>query len=269
MGMIHSPEKPPERAAAGRIARPTVVAIALVVAALAFGQEKPGWKLTFHDEFDGGSLDLTKWNPQDPWGRVRNHELQAYVKDAFHVRDGVLQVTAEKRSAEYDGATKQYTSGMMTTYGKFSQKYGWFEIRCRLPKGNGMWPAFWLLPEPLGWPPEIDIMENLGQDTRIAYFTNHFRDGQGQHRSKGSGKLTMPDLSADFHTYAVEWTADAIVWYFDGVEKFRSTQGVPQQPMYVLVNLAIGGDWPVPPDATTTWPSTFDVDYVRVYARAQ
>jgi beta-glucanase (GH16 family) len=79
--------------------------------------------------------------------------------------------------------------------------------------------------------------------------------------------VATPDLSADFHTYAVEWSADAIIWFFDGVEKFRSGQGVPQQPMYLLVNLAIGGAWPVPPDESTPWPSSFDVDYVRVYAR--
>ena len=231
------------------------------------GQQKPGWKLTFDDEFSGATLDLSKWNPQDPWGRVRNRELQAYVKDAFEERDGVLRVKAERRSAEYDGVMRQYTSGMITTYGKFAQKYGWFEIRCRVPKGNGFWPAFWMLPEPLGWPPEIDVLENLGEDTRTAYFTNHFTGPDGRHGSKGSGKVATPDLSADFHTYAVEWTKEAIVWYFDGVEKFRSGEGVPQQRMYLLVNLAIGGGWPVPPDQTTPWPASFDMDYVRAYSK--
>jgi beta-glucanase (GH16 family) len=241
--------------------------VALVSAVPCVAQQKPGWKLTFHDEFDGTSLDLSQWNPQDPWGRVRNSELQAYVKDALVVHDGILHITAQKRAAEYGGAMRQYTSGMMTTYGKFAQKYGWFEIRCRVPKGNGLWPAFWMLPEPLGWPPEIDVVENLGQDTGVAYFTNHFTGSDGKHGSKGSGKVATPDLSADFHIYAVEWTQQAIVWYLDGVEKFRSGQGVTQQPMYLLVNLAIGGNWPVPPDQTTIWPASFDVDYVRVYTR--
>ena len=240
---------------------------AILFAMPAMAQQKPGWKLTFQDEFAGARLDLSKWNPEDPWGKVRNRELQAYVKDAFDVRDGILHIKAEKRPAEYDGAARQYTSGMMTTYRKFSQKFGWFEIRCRVPKGNGLWPAFWALPDSLAWPPEIDVLENLGKDTRTAYFTNHFTGPDGRHRSKGSGKVATPDLSADFHTYAVEWSADAIIWFFDGVEKFRSGQGVPQQPMYLLVNLAIGGAWPVPPDESTPWPSSFDVDYVRVYAR--
>ena len=240
---------------------------ALWLALPGVAQQKAGWKLTFQDEFDGGALDLSKWNPEDPWGKVRNRELQAYVKDAFTMRDGVLRIRAEKRPAQYDGAMREYSSGMMSTYGKFTQKYGWFEIRCRVPKGNGLWPAFWMLPDPLGWPPEIDIMENLGEDTQTAYFTNHFRAADGRRGSKGSGKIATPDLSAGFHTYAAEWRPDAIIWYFDGDEKFRSAEGVPQQPMYVLVNLAIGGGWPVPPDASTPWPSSFEVDYVRVYAR--
>jgi beta-glucanase (GH16 family) len=243
------------------------ILVALVSAVPCLAQQKPGWKLTFYDEFNGASLDLSKWSPQDPWGKVRNNELQAYVKDAFVLQDGILHVQAEKRAASYDGSVRQFTSGMMTTYRKFAQQYGWFEIRCRLPKGNGLWPAFWILPETLAWPPEIDVMENLGQDTAVAYFTNHFIGPDGKHASKGSGKISTPDLSADFHTYAVEWTAQAIIWYLDGVEKFRSNQGVPQQPMYLLVNLAVGGSWPVPPDDTTVWPATFDVDYVRAYAR--
>jgi beta-glucanase (GH16 family) len=111
------------------------------------------------------------------------------------------------------------------------------------------------------------VVENLGQDTRTVYFTNHFTGSDGRHGSKGSGKVSTPDVSADFHVYAVDWSPGMIVWYLDGVEKFRSDQGVPQQPMYLLANLAIGGAWPVPPDETTPWPASFDLDYVRVYAR--
>jgi beta-glucanase (GH16 family) len=249
--------------------RTFIALVALVSVVPCLAQDKPGWKLTFHDEFDGASLDPSKWNPRDPWGRVRNNELQAYVEDAFRLHDGMLHIVAEKRSASYDGAVRQYTSGMMSTYRKFAQQYGWFEVRARLPKGNGLWPAFWMLPEPLGWPPEIDVMENLAQDTRVAYFTNHFTGSDGKHGSKGSGKIATPDLSADFHTFAVEWTPEAIVWYLDGVEKFRSAVGVPHQPMYLLLNLAVGGAWPVPPDETTAFPASFQVDYVRVYAKTQ
>jgi beta-glucanase (GH16 family) len=228
--------------------------------------ERPGWKITFQDEFDGHALDLQKWNPNDPWGRERNRELQAYVKDAFVVSNGVLRVQAEKREAMYADKQRSYTSGMMTTYGKFSQQYGRFEIRCRVPKGKGMWPAFWLLPEPLGWPPEIDVLEILGHEPDKLHMTHHFRDAQRKHLSSG-GSWKGPDFSEGFHEFAVEWSPEQIVWFVDGHERFRSTKTIPQSKMYLLVNLAVGGDWPGAPDEKTVFPSAFEVDYVRVFQR--
>lgn len=229
---------------------------------------RPGWKLTFDDEFDGNVLNTQKWTPADPWGHERNHELQAYVKDAFEVRDGVLRIQAEKRNAFYSGKERAYTSGMMTTRGKFSQKYGRFEIRCRVPKGKGMWPAFWLLPDAPGWPPEIDVLEILGHEPDKVYTTQHFRNAQTRHGSHG-GSWVGPDFSAGFHDFALEWSPQAIVWFVDGVERFRSEKDVPQGAMYMLVNLAVGGDWPGAPDAETRFPAALEVDYVRVYAKAE
>jgi beta-glucanase (GH16 family) len=228
--------------------------------------ERAGWKLTFQDEFNGSSLDPQKWNPNDPWGRERNQELQAYVKDAFVVTNGLLHIQAEKREAFYARKQRSYTSGMMTTYGKFSQQYGRFEIRCRVPKGKGMWPAFWLLPDPLGWPPEIDVLEILGHEPDKLYMTHHFRGTQGKRASSG-GSWKGPDFSAEFHEFAVEWSPENIVWFVDGTERFRSNKTIPQTKMYVLVNLAVGGDWPGAPDDKTRFPASFDVDYVRVYER--
>jgi beta-glucanase (GH16 family) len=248
----------------------------LIVAALwacclchaAESADRPGWKLTFHDEFDGRALDLQKWNPNDPWGRERNVELQAYVKDAFVVSNGVLRVQAEKRKALYAGKQRSYTSGMMTTYGKFSQQYGRFEIRCRVPKGKGMWPAFWLLPDPLGWPPEIDVLEILGHEPDKIYMTHHFR-GEQRKRASSGGSWKGPDFSADFHEFAVEWSSEQIVWFVDGKERFRSTKTIPQTKMYLLVNLAVGGDWPGAPNENTVFPSAFEVDYIRAYEAAK
>jgi len=229
--------------------------------------DRPGWKLTFQDEFNGSTLDTNKWSPNDPWGRERNHELQAYVKDAFEIRDGILHIKAQKRSADYAGKERAFTSGMMTTYEKFSQEYGRFEIRCRVPAGKGMWPAFWLLPEPQGWPPEIDVLEILGQDPSKLYMTHHFRDDQKKHQSHG-GSWVGPDFSAGFHEFAVEWSPKTIIWFVDGTERFRSERSIPQRKMYLLVNLAVGGDWPGAPDDKTPLPGSLDVDYVRVYERA-
>ncbi len=228
---------------------------------------KPGWKLTFEDNFEGSSLDLSKWNPGDPWGRERNHELQAYVPDAFVVKDGVLRVCAQKQEAVYAGKQRSYTSGMMTTYGKFSQEYGRFEIRCRIPKGKGMWPAFWLLPDPLAWPPEIDILEILGHEPAKVYMTHHFRKN-GKRASHG-GSWSGPDFSAGFHNYAVEWSPEKIVWFIDGVERYRSQDSIPHGKMYILINLAVGGDWPGAPDEKTQFPAALEVDYVRVYEKAE
>ncbi|HWW00765.1 MAG TPA: glycoside hydrolase family 16 protein [Candidatus Acidoferrum sp.] len=251
----------------GRVNR--LVVMAMVSCSAAYGAgvvERPGWKLTFSDEFKGGSLDTNKWNPNDPLGRERNHELQAYVNDAFEVQGGMLRVKAEKREGLYDGKQRAYTSGMMTTHGKFSQQYGRFEIRCRVPKGKGMWPAFWLLPEPRGWPPEIDVLEILGHEANKVYMTHHFRDEQRQHKSEG-GSWTGPDFSDGFHEFAAEWSPDRIVWQVDGVERFRSDKSIPNGKMYVLVNLAVGGDWPGAPNEKTVFPSAMEVDYVRVYEK--
>ena len=230
--------------------------------------DRPGWQLTFDDEFNGSGLDLQKWTPSDPWGHERNHELQAYVKDAFDVQEGVLHIQARKQQAFYSGKQRDFTSGMMTTRGKFSQRYGRFEIRCRVPKGKGMWPAFWLLPDSPQWPPEIDALEILGHEPNKVYLTQHFRDAQGKHGSHG-GSWVGPDFSAGFHEFAVEWSPQAIVWFVDGVERFRSEKDIPDGKMYVLVNLAVGGDWPGAPDEATQFPADFAVDYVRVYQRAQ
>jgi beta-glucanase (GH16 family) len=249
-----------------------LLAFALVLTSVSSGNsgqpDKPGWQLTFHDEFDGKALDLDKWNPTDPWGRERNHELQAYVTNAFEVKGGILSIRARKGEAFYSGKQRSFTSGMMSTYRKFSQRYGRFEIRCRVPKGKGMWPAFWLLPEPLGWPPEIDVLEILGHQPNKAYLTHHFRDAQKKHGSHG-GSWSGPDFSATFHDFAVEWSPKAIAWFIDGVERFRSEKSIPQEKMYMLVNLAVGGDWPGAPDEKTPLPAAFKVDYVRVYQRNQ
>ena len=238
------------------------------VAGAAEKADRPGWKLTFQDEFDGTALNLKNWSPTDPWGRERNRELQAYVTNAFEVHDGVLRVQADRGQAFYAGKQRSYTSGMMTTYGKFSQEYGRFEIRCRVPAGKGLWPAFWLLPDPLGWPPEIDVLEILGHEPSKVYMTHHFRDEQRKHGSHG-GSWAGPDFSAGFHEFAVEWSPQAIVWFVDGVERYRSENSIPHGKMYMLVNLAVGGDWPGAPDEKTRFPSAFEVDYVRVYQRAQ
>jgi len=250
------------------------IIIGLLVAASLLHAEPPklaGYKLVFDDEFDGDKVDTAKWNLRDPWELERNQELQAYVPDAFEVKGGILHIRAEQRPRKYAGKDRPYTSGMMTTLEKFAQKFGRFEVRCRVPKGKGLWPAAWLLPQPLAWPPEIDILEILCHEPGKIYMTHHWMDADDKGKPKrGSdgGEWKGPDFSEDFHVFAVDWTPESIAWSVDGVERFRSIKHIPQKlPMYVLLNLAVGGDWPGKPDERTVFPATFDVDYVRVWAK--
>jgi beta-glucanase (GH16 family) len=231
--------------------------------------EKDGWSLTFHDEFDGTRLDTQKWADHYYHGRTHaNNELEYYAPDGYRVGDGMLRFIAKPVPAKERSGTegKPYTSGMIEGSGKFAQKYGWFEIRTRIPKGKGYWPAFWLLPVAREWPPEIDILEILGHEPATIYFTTHWRDAQRKHAEDGH-KWKGPDFSADFHTFAVDWEPGLIIWYVDGIERARTEKGVPSEPMYIIANLAVGGDWPGKPDQATVFPGYMDIDYVRVYQK--
>lgn len=228
-----------------------------------------GWKLTFSDEFDGEKLDYEKWTPKDPWGVERNGELQGYWIKAFIPEDGILKVRCEARPSFYDGKKRHYRSGMMSTSGKFAQTYGRFEIRCKVPKGTGLWPAFWMLPDPPSWPPEIDVLEILCQEPDRVYMTNHWpRRGNSDESDSVTGEYRGPDYSAEFHRFTVEWEENEIRWYVDGILRHRSRDHVPQLPMFLLVNLAVGG-WAEEPDENTTFPADFEIDYVKAWEKKE
>jgi beta-glucanase (GH16 family) len=225
---------------------------------------KLGYHLTFADEFKGVKLDTSKWIDSYPDG-VRTHsnnEQQYYAPDGYELHHGFLRLKAERRQM----GGMPYTSGIVTTYGKFAQKYGWFEARLKVPQGKGMWPAFWLLPNDKSWPPEIDILEILGHEPTKVYLTNHYKLPNGQHEGKGDS-FTGQDFSAEYHTFALEWKPTEILWYVDGIVRYRTQENVPSVPMYVLLNLAVGGDWPGNPDSTTPFPGNMDINYVRVYSK--
>lgn len=215
---------------------------------------------TFDDEFAGAQLDENLWWPHYRYAETINNELQAYTPDSFVFDNGILKIRADKRA--FGG--KDYTSGAMATLTKFSQTYGYFEIRAKMPKGKGFWPAFWLLPVNGAWPPEIDVMEHLGREPDVSHQTFHWSEnGENKHDSHETRGI---DFTADYHTYAVEWRADKMIFFIDGTEEFRvEGDKVPHVPMYMLVNLAVGGDWAQAPDNTTPFPSTYDIDYIRAY----
>ena len=230
--------------------------------------DKPGWQLTFQDEFEGAEVDAGKWLKRYKWGQAQvNGELQAYVDDAFRVQDGVLSIVGDRRAASYAGQTFDYASGLLSSV--HEQTYGYFEARLKIPSGQGTWPAFWLLGK-VGSPGvnEIDIHEILGNQPNKVYMSLHWGTDYGAGHHGDGANWVGPDFSADFHVFGLEWNPDSIVWTIDGVEHHRHTgDGVPQVAMYVILNLAIGGSWPGPPDATTPFPGLYQIDYLRTYQR--
>ncbi|HEX9014595.1 MAG TPA: glycoside hydrolase family 16 protein [Chloroflexota bacterium] len=220
------------------------------------------WKLTFDDEFNGSALDASRWTTHFWWGRTRDVELQYYVDDAVEVADGALTLRAEKRS---EGG-KSYTSGVVTTLGSFSQRYGFWEVRARTPAGAGLWPAVWLLPDAGNrtiWPPEIDLVEFMGSQPRLAHQNYHYANNSTPH-GQASSEYQGPDFTAEFHTFGLQWVPNSLTWYVDGVATYRVRTDIPSIPMYLIMDLAIG-DWGGQPNSSTPFPSRFQIDYVRVW----
>ncbi len=196
-------------------------------------------------------------------------------KNSFALHQGVLAIEAAPADAVITkgaGPWAKYTSGLITTQFSFAQKYGYFEMRAKLPKGRGLWPAFWLLPIDKSWPPEIDVLEAFGDATvkgeggrtMIHYATHIEKKGQ----ACGAWYNTGVDITEGFHTYGVDWQSSGITYYFDG-KQYATCPANPlaDQPFYMLINLAVGGvgSWPGMPDASTPWPAHFYIDYVRAY----
>ncbi|MEU2022175.1 lectin [Streptomyces sp. NPDC016469] len=240
---------------------------------------------TFADEFDGAAgsaVDGSKWQIETG-DNVNNHERQYYTsgnKNAALDGQGHLVITARKENpSNYQCwyGTCQYTSARLNTSGKFTQAYGHVEARMKIPRGQGMWPAFWMLGSDIGqvgWPNsgEIDVMENVGFEPSTVHGTLH---GPGYSGSGGIGAgYTLPNGQAfadAFHTFAVDWAPDSITWSVDGnVYQHRTpadTNGNAwafNKPFFLILNLAVGGYWPGDPDGSTAFPNQLVVDHVRV-----
>ncbi len=247
-----------------------------------------GYTLVWSDEFSGkdGSLpDASKWTYDIGGGGWGNHELEYYTnrRENARIEDGKLVITAQQEAyAGPDGARFNYTSARLKTQGLFSQAYGRFEARIKLPAGQGMWPAFWMLGDnfdSVGWPKcgEIDIMENVGKEPGINHGSLHGPSSTNT-TSDLTATITLPvgqKLSDDFHVYAAEWEPGTVRFYLDAhlYATFTSAQWLAggawvfNHRFFLILNVAVGGDWPGPPDGTTAFPQTMLVDYVRVYKR--
>ena len=244
------------------------------------GVARGAWQLSWSDEFEGSSIAATNWtfeigNGRGGWG---NNELEYYTSrpQNIYVSNGLLHIVARKES--YSGFN--YTSAKIRSHGLFSQKYGRFEFRARLPEGKGYWPALWMMPEDSvyrGWPAsgEIDVMENRGSDPATVLGTVHF--GSSSRHAQSSGppyRFPSGDSVTNFHVYAVEWSETAVSWYVDGnlyeTQKSWWSSGGPypapfDQPFYIIMNMAVGGNFVGSPDGVTAFPGDMQVDYVRAY----
>ncbi|WP_320069720.1 family 16 glycosylhydrolase [Micromonospora sp. RTGN7] len=240
--------------------------------------------ITWADEFNapaGAAVDQGKWRFDIGGGGWGNNERQYYTNstsNAVHDGQGNLVITARKENpANYQChyGRCEYTSARLLTAATFTQAYGRFEARIKIPRGQGIWPAFWMLGNDMGsagWPNagELDIMENIGREPNTVYGTIHGPGYSGGGGITGSRTVGAP-LADGFHTYRVDWEPNSIVWYLDGVEFHRvdpsrlgGNRWVFDHPFFMILNVAVGGYWPGYPDATTQFPQQMLVDYVRV-----
>ena len=250
-------------------------------------EEEPTWQLVWEDEFDGEVLDMEKWSYElgdgceisvnlCGWG---NNELQYYTEreENISVEDGFLTITAHEE--DFEGS--EYTSARIRTFNKGDWQFGRIEIRAKLPQGQGIWPAIWMLPTDEnfgGWPQsgEIDIMELVGHEPETVHGTIHF--GEVWPNNKYSGKdysLDSGIFADNYHVFSIEWEEDRIQFFVDGNRFFtvtpstvseQTTKPYPfNERFHMILNIAVGGNWPGNPDSTTEFPQTMSVDYVRVY----
>jgi len=251
----------------------------------------PGYALVWNDEFDspdGTTPDPAKWTYDiggEGWG---NQELEFYTNHPQNARmqSGNLVITAQREiTARPNGEARQYTSARLKTQNLFSQSYGRFEARIKIPQGQGIWPAFWMLGEDIptvSWPRcgEIDIMENIGKEPDALHASIHGPPDPAS--GKATADLTAkfsppgnPKIAEDFHLYAVEWDPAELRFFIDQTNyaTFTRKQWPASAPwpfdhkFFLILNLAVGGSWPGDPDRSTVFPQQMLVDYVRVYSR--
>lgn len=235
-----------------------------------------GWNLIWHDEFDGQKINSQNWTYDLGAGGWGNGESQFYTSRPENARIENGNLVIEARQEKYEDS--YYTSARLKTQGLQTFQYGRIEARLKVPEGKGFWPAFWMLGASFNgsnWPVcgEIDIMEYIGKEPDLIFGTLH---GPGYSGALGFSKWNRQtyNIADDYHTYAIEWEADEIRWYYDGVQYHTVTrldigerEWVFTQPFFIILNLAVGGQLPGPVGLDTVFPAQYLVDYVRVYQK--
>jgi beta-glucanase (GH16 family) len=245
----------------------TVSMMGLLALTLLFGNRAKA-QLIWSDEFNGSSVNTANWTFETGAGGWGNNELEYYRSQNATVSGGFLNITAKRES--FGGAA--YTSARLKTQGKVSRTYGYMQARLKMPMGQGLWPAFWMLGNNIGsvgWPAcgEIDIMEHVNA-TNTVYATIHW-NGPSGYANYGGNTNTSP---TNFHDYQINWNNNGIRWYIDGAQYFQantlnninSTEEF-HRPFFFILNLAVGGNWPGSPNGSTPFPAVFQIDYVRIY----
>jgi beta-glucanase (GH16 family) len=227
-----------------------------------------GYRLTFSDEFNATTLDKNKWNTLAPFGvqwYSDSNQKQAFVDSAVSLKNGLLVFTAQRSNGS--GTNGQpYSSGSITSNGTFT--YGYYETRARVPAGKGFWPAFWLTSS-TRWPPEWDIFEIIDGD--IFGYTHELSGGKCTFVDGAAGSdstYRIPNVYGVFHIYGFKWTQTDLYWYVDGVmtEHYAANAAAgTTDPFWWNISLQVGGSWPGDPDGSTPFPSTMEVDYMRLY----
>jgi beta-glucanase (GH16 family) len=266
------------------LSRSIVAAILVLPFVWPLALQAQEWQLVWSDEFEGDSLDTSKWSYQyatgaseglNSWG---NNELQYYTDrpENIYVEDGELHIVARQESY----VNRNYTSARIRSINQGDWKYGRFEIRAKMPEGRGLWPAIWMMPTDNVYgvwaaSGEIDIVELLGHQPSIVHGTLHYGGRWPNNvQSTASYTLSSGKFSDDFHTFTLQWTENDMRWYVNDVyyQNQRSwyTQGHPfpapfDQRFHMILNVAVGGNWPGSPNHTTVFPQHMIVDYVRVY----
>ena len=248
--------------------------------------DKEAWTLVWNDEFDGPALNLEKWSFEiggHGWG---NNELQYYSDDdstAF-IQDGKLVIRADlvPQGTGSSDNLRYFSSARLRTSGKGDWRYGRIEVKAKLALGQGIWPAIWMLPTDWmygGWPEsgEIDIMEHVGYDPGRVHGSIHTGSYNHKINTQRGGSKLLDKISSKFYVYAIEWYEDRIDFLIDD-SKYFSFQNDGKndfntwpfnQRFHLLINIAVGGDWPGSPDETTQFPTEMEVEYVRVYEKIQ
>ncbi|MEO0531535.1 MAG: glycoside hydrolase family 16 protein, partial [Planctomycetota bacterium] len=249
----------------------TLAAAALLPVAVSAGPViAPGWGTpVFEDNFDGTAIDQSVWQVTNNDNGVNNEE-QYYHPDQVSVSNGSLKLTAERDNNWTYG--RNYNSGHVRTWQEWS--YGRFEARAKLPSGQGLWPAIWLLPRNAPWPAggEIDIMEARGDRPYGMSSALHWGWDFNSRQYRSQWYESGSNFQQGYHDYAVEWEVGVVRFYVDGVNHmtlYEPDVGIPGTPKSLILNLAVGGDYPGPPNGGTPFPADFDIDYVRVWQRPE